>query len=89
LHRNSRLGETAEGRQAVCVESICSEGQTISMIAIGQMEARDSAFSKAIQIKQLGMLVENNVTHSEERLNSQRLIFNTILLPVRAEIYII
>jgi hypothetical protein len=73
LHRNSRLGETAEGRQAsrqaVCVESICREDQTVSMIAIGQIEARDSAFSKAIQIKQLGMFVENNMTHAEERLS--------------------
>jgi hypothetical protein len=59
------------------------------MIAIGQTDARDSAFSKAIQIKKLAMFVGNNVTDSDERLNGKRLIFNTLLLPVRAEIYIV
>jgi hypothetical protein len=37
------------------------------MISIGQTEAGDSAFSKAIQIKKLAMFVENNMTDSDER----------------------
>jgi hypothetical protein len=49
-------------RESLYVECICREGQVVNMIAIGQTEARNSTFSKAIQIKQFAIFLENKMT---------------------------